>query len=811
MDTKPNYEELEQKVSELQKDAIKRTQIEEALRKSERKYKLLFERAPLGYQSLDEKGHFLEVNRAWLDTFGYTREEVIGKSFSSFIHPAWVEHFKRNFDRFKAVGEILGAEFQMTKKDGSFIMVAFNGKISRDKKGNVKQTYCILRDITSQKRYEKALRESERMLNETQTLAKVGGWEYHVEKKSTAWTDEVYRIYGLDRESYNPNNMNQNNSFYAPEDRKTVGRAFYSAVVKGEPYDLESGFVSAEGHHIWVRTTAKPVFKNGNVTKVVGNIMDITERKRAEEMLLAERLKLERYFENIPLMAFNFSFNGRIADCNTNAVNALGYEDKEELLGKSAISTLYTPRSQKKAKQIFETWKKGKRIKNEELEVINRQGKIIDVLLNVDTVFDQDGSPIHSIATHLDITERKRAHKEKVRLQAELQQAQKTEAIATLAGGIAHDYNNLLSVIMGNLSLAMEKAGLEPELAEFLDDANRASLKVRDLTHELMALSKGGGPVKKMGSLKEFLRSNLETIPTHSGISLNTSISKDLWQLPFDPLKMGAVFRNVMTNAFEAMPDGGIITIKAENFQIEDTKWNPGLTLEPGDYVHISIQDQGVGISKEHLSKIFDPYFSTKALGVQKGMGLGLATTYAIVEKHGGHISFDSSPGTGTTVNIYLPVESEAGERKDPGDTNPNTPSSIRRVLVMDDEEMLRKLAQQMLKRLGYEVKTVKDGFEAIEAVRNQKDSGAPFDMVIVDLTIKGGMGGEQTIRELLKIDPHIKTIVSSGYFNDPIMRNYEEYGFMGSMAKPYELHNLKKAIEKLPNSLKFSANFREI
>jgi len=800
MDTKPTYEELEQTVSELQKAAVNGAQIEEALRKSEKKFRLLYERAPLGYQSLSENGAFLEVNQAWLDTFGYEREEVIGKSFSDFIHPEWVDHFNQNFPRFKAIGETLGVEFEMKKKDGSFIMVAFNGKISRDEKGEIQQTLCILHDITSQKRYEKALMESERMLNETQMLAKVGGWEHHVERKRTTWTDEVYRIYGLDRDVYNPNDMNQNISFYAPEDRKIVNRAFRKAINGGEPYDLESGFISADGHHIWVRTTAKPVLKNGKVTKVVGNIMDITERKRTEEMLSAERLKLERYFENIPLMAFNFSLDGRIADCNTNALNALGYEDKNELLGKSAISTLYRPGCQRKAKQIFETWKKGKRIKNEELQVNTKQGETIDVLLNVDTVFDQDGFPIHSIATHLDITERKRAHREEERLRAQLARAQKMEAIATLAGGIAHDYNNLLSVIMGNLSLAMEKSGLEPEIAEFLDEANRASLKVRDLTHGLMALSRGGAPVKKMGSMKELLRSTLESIPTYSGIRLKASVSKDLWQVPFDPIKMGAVFRNVVTNAVEAMPDGGTITIKAKNFKVQSSKWDPDLTLKPADYVHISIQDQGVGIPQKHLNKIFDPYFSTKSLGAQKGMGLGLATTYAIIEKHGGHISFDSSPGEGTTANIYLPVDADAGERKGPGHAESITPSSIRRVLVMDDEEMLRRLARQMLKRLGYKVKTVKDGFEALEAVRKQKDSGEPFDMVIVDLTIKRGMGGKQTIRELLKIDPHIKTIVSSGYFNDPIMSNYAEYGFMGSMAKPYEMNNLKEAIEKLSN-----------
>jgi PAS domain S-box-containing protein len=658
----------------------------------------------------------------------------------------------------------------------------------------------LQKEVSKRAQAEKALRKSERMLNETQMLAKIGGWEYHVDEKMTTWTDEVYRIYGVHPCAYDPKDLNRNFSFYAPEDRKKIERAFRNAVAGGESFDLELGFISAKGNHIWVRTIGNPIFKGKKVTKVVGNLMDITDLKRANEMLLAERLKLERYFEHIPLMAYNFSFNGRIADCNSEAVKALGYDSKEALVGKPAISTLYTPESRERATRIFEKWKKGKRIKNKELKVITEGGEVIDVLLNMDTVFDQAGAPIHTIATHLDITEYNRARAEKEKLQAQLRQFHKMEAVATLAGGIAHDYNNLLSIIMGNLSLAVELAEPGSELGEFLTEANMASIKARDLTHGLMALSRGGAPVKEVGSLKGLLRSARDFIPDRSRISLEASIPEDLWPVPHDPHKMSAVFRNVLTNAVEAMPEGGALLIKAENLAIEGTSRNLRLTLKPVNHVHISIKDQGVGIPGKNIDKIFDPYFSTKSMGVQKGMGLGLATTYIIVEKHGGHIAVDSCPGTGTTVNIYLPVEPAEDEAKSGEDAIDGSSSSLPRVLVMDDEEMLRKLARQMLKRLGYRAKTVKDGVEAIDAVLKQKKSGKPFDMVILDLTIKGGMGGKQTVQELLKIDPDIKTIVSSGYYNDPVISRFEEYGFMGSIIKPYKIDNLKETLEKLSN-----------
>jgi CheY-like chemotaxis protein len=262
------------------------------------------------------------------------------------------------------------------------------------------------------------------------------------------------------------------------------------------------------------------------------------------------------------------------------------------------------------------------------------------------------------------------------------------------------------------------------------------------------------------------------------------------------------------------MPDGGILTVRAENQYIAQENGDTGFGLKAGDYVHISFEDKGRGIPKAHLSKLFDPYFSTKPMGVQKGMGLGLATAHAIVKKHGGHIKVQSTSDVGTTVNIYLPASADAQSQQARQAGHPaeraesqahgaernetETQSAIQRILVMDDEEMLRNLAEQMLNRLGYEVETVKDGIEAIEVYKKQLDSVKPFDAVILDLTVKGGMGGEETLKELMKIDPDVKAIVASGYFNDPVMADFQDYGFDAAIAKPYEMKDLKQALEKL-------------
>ena len=387
---------------------------------------------------------------------------------------------------------------------------------------------------------------------------------------------------------------------------------------------------------------------------------------------------------------------------------------------------------------------------------------------------------------------------EKRMAEARLQQALKTEAIATLAGGIAHDYNNLLAMIMGNLSMAREEAAPHSVMAGLLQEAEQASSKARDLTHQLMTLSRGGYPMKELGSIESLLKEIPGQIQAHKGVEYTFSIQDDLWALEYDTRQMHYAISNVLINAVEAMPQGGTIALQAENLVIENQGKDSALRLNEGKHVRISIRDEGSGIPEEHLNQVFDPYFSTKERGVQKGMGMGLTTAYAVVQKHGGHIMVNSTTGVGTTVTIYLPAE--CAESKAPGAKRDDVEaqSTIQKILVMDDEESLRSLAQKMLERLEYKVETVKDGVEAIETYKKHMDSGEPFDGIILDLTIKGGMGGDQAIKELIKIDPDVKAIVCSGYFNDPVLTNYAEHGFRGAMEKPYQKADLESVLKQV-------------
>lgn len=271
------------------------------------------------------------------------------------------------------------------------------------------------------------------------------------------------------------------------------------------------------------------------------------------------------------------------------------------------------------------------------------------------------------------------------------------------------------------------------------------------------------------------------------------SIPDNLWPAKVDEGQVSQVINNLIINAYQAMPEGGIIKVHFENVIIAE---NDVLPIKKGEYVKISIKDNGIGIPKEHLPKIFDPYFTTR----HKGSGLGLSTAYSIIKKHDGHITMESKMGVGTTFHIYLPASKEKVLTKKVEDEKSLTGKG--RILIMDDEDAVREVAGLMLKNIGYEVEFAGDGVEAIEFYKKARESGKPFDVAIIDLTVPGGMGGKEAVKKLLEIDPNVKTIVSSGYSNDPIMSEFKQYGFKGVIAKPYLIEELSEIVSRVTGML---------
>ena len=410
MTAKPSYEELERRVQELEKIESEHKYSREALQKNESLFKVLYEKAPLGYQSLDENGHFIVVNQAWLDTLGYTREEVIGKSFADFLHPDWQDHFKENFPRFKAIGEILGVEFEMVKKNGDLILVSFTGKIGRDKNGDFQQTHCIFHDITERKRAEDSLWRNEKDLRESQRIAHVGSWRLDVATNEVVWTEELYNIYGFDP-SLPPPPYTEHMKLFTPEGWERLSMALDHTRESGIPYTLELETVRKDGSNgwIWVQGEAE-VDSAGKTVELWGAAQDITERKRTEETL---RKSEERF-----LLAMKASNDG-LFDWNleTNDIyyspawkNMLGYEDHELPNDFSIWEKTTDPEDAKKSWELQQ-----KLISKQidrfvlEFKMKHKDGHWVDILSRAEAIFNDKGKAVRIVGTHVDITERKQA------------------------------------------------------------------------------------------------------------------------------------------------------------------------------------------------------------------------------------------------------------------------------------------------------------------------------------------------------------------------------------------------------------------
>jgi PAS domain S-box-containing protein len=398
-------------------------------------------------------------------------------------------------------------------------------------------------------------------------------------------------------------------------------------------------------------------------------------------------------------------------------------------------------------------------------------------------VKDEYGAVASVIETVNNITEKQLLAEERLK-------TQKLEAIGTLAGGIAHDFNNLLQGVFGYISLAKLTADDKGKSISALEQAEKALQLSVKLTNQLLTFSRGGKPVKKPINLRPVIEDAAKFALSGSRSACRIIIEDGLWHALADKGQIGQVIQNIVLNADQSMPTGGLVEIKARNIQSPDRDLPQ--SLQKGRHVEISIKDNGIGMPEEYITRIFDPYFTTK----QKGSGLGLATAYSIIKNHGGIIDVKSGIGRGASFFIYLPAVD--AKEEEIVKTAPAETARSGRILVMDDEKVVREIALALIRALGHEVEVAAHGDEAVEKYRDSKQSGKPFDVVILDLTIRGGMGGAGTVRKLLEMDPSVKAVVSSGYSADDVVSKYRDYGFSAFLKKPYEVDELRHILNTL-------------
>lgn len=522
-------------------------------------------------------------------------------------------------------------------------------------------------------------------------------------------------------------------------------------------------------------------------------IRNISNRKFAEYALKESEEKYRTLIENINVGIYrsNPDFRGHFLQANPAMIKLFGYTSLEEFLSVSIVD-FYQELDDRRVflQEVIETGF----VKDKDLRMKKRDGTPIVVSCTGRIQYDTHGGMKWIDGVMEDITERKMREEE-------LLKTSKLESLGILAGGIAHDFNNILTAIIGNISLARLMAPPESAIYTRLQEAEKGSRRAQDLTQQLLTFSKGGAPIKKVAAIAHLLRDSACFVLSGSNVRCEFSIPDDLPSVEVDEGQICQVINNLVINAHQSMPQGGTIRVKAEPVELGGLAGEQGLPLSDGTYIKITIQDEGKGIPEEHLDKIFDPYFTTKT----NGTGLGLTTTYSIMKRHDGHISVKSKPGVGTTFSLYLPVtdKKEVCVKHEQAEL----PHGQGRVLIMDDEELVREVGGSILRHLGYEVDFARDGHEALELVKNVSQGPGCFDVIIMDLTVPGGMGGKETIRLLREINPTVSVIASSGYSNDPIMAEYEKYGFNAVVPKPYRIEHLKQVLHQLIAGNKHSCN----
>jgi PAS domain S-box-containing protein len=560
-------------------------------------------------------------------------------------------------------------------------------------------------------------------------------------------------------------------------------RALHGEVIRDE----EMFIAEKNENPLWLSVTLAPIFDNNHrSTGVILIFTDITQRKRKME----DRLASERELLNVTLNSLGegvvtMDKDERIIFINQAAAKLTGYS-QEEAIGKPVNKIIY----------ILDD------ITSEPIEKISSQAvfsypilvtrdlREIAVSVTSSPIKDMDGRIIGTVIVIQDTSE-------KQKVEQNMLKTAKLESLGILAGGVAHDFNNILAGILANLQLAATKLKRHEDITKYLEATAGITRKASELTKQLLTFAKGGDPVRKSTSIIELIKDTVQFILSGSKVRAEFHLPENLWVVDVDEGQITQAINNITINAEQAMPIGGVLQIYGENVTIEGAG-----QYTPGRYIKLTIKDHGIGIPEEYINKIFDPFFTTK----KTGNGLGLSTTYSIIKKHNGYLEVKSAPGIGTTFYIFLPAsKAQLTLKKAKREIIVNEKAKI---LLMDDEDTIRNVGGEMLTYFGYQVSLAGDGQEAIKLYKEAKDSGEPFDVVVMDLTIPGGLGGIETISVLRKIDPEIKAIITSGYAGDVVMSEYKRYGFSGVVTKPYRIDELNEVLMKVIDKKQLPLNF---
>ncbi|MCH8327654.1 MAG: response regulator, partial [Candidatus Marinimicrobia bacterium] len=634
-----------------------------------------------------------------------------------------------------------------------------------------KRLSAPLSSVITRLKVELALAQNESMMSNAELLAQFGSWEVNLATQEVAWSASQHKSMGL------PVGEHPTIEIFLqlvhPDDRALFNGLQEKIIKRGRPLTYEFRIIHPErGEQIF--HSYADVIRNsrGKAIGLVGADQNITDLRTVTSDLRRQEQRLEQIVSNLPLFIYSCDITGKITYCSGLGMKTLKINPKDQV-GKSIKDLFGAGSIMTKA---FNDAARGNRISRK----IMFSDAVFEMVFS--PVFSEDGKITGINFVGLDVTIREE-------LETEMTKAEKLHSIGEMAGGLAHDFNNYLTTIGMNISTAQLTENDSGQMQELLAAAAESVTRATSVTQQLMVFTRGGDPVKKAIKVDVFLREVADFALHGSSSTVEYNLPGALWSANIDRGQIEQVVDNLVLNATQAMADGGVITIAAKNITVTNAhRLGP---LEAGDYVGVTISDNGKGIPKNDLDRIFQPYFTTK----EAGSGLGLFSSYRILERHGGWINAKSTEGDGSTFRFYLPATREQIVKQEKiGDIITGSGN----VLIMDDEESIRKVLSFALERLGYSVCVTADGRSAIEEYKSRRKSGNPFDLVILDLTIPGGLGGKDTMEKLLAYDPDIKAIVASGYAEDPVMGRYREHGFMGVMSKPFDVKKLSHIVAEV-------------
>jgi PAS domain S-box-containing protein len=755
-------------------DITERKQMEEALRM----FQSSIDRASDAVFWMDRQGRFSYVNEQACLSLGYSREELIRLRLwdidPEFSQELWAKRWKE-----RETVSVYRHESRHRRKDGVFFPVEVSAKHIRF--SNSELHVAFVRDITERKLAEEALQKSQNLLDESQRLSHIGSWELNLATHELIWSDEIFRMFDLQPQEFQPTFEEFINRVH-PDDRGLIPPHFRESLATKEFKDLDYRIMRPDGSVRWIHATGKVFCDDAGVpVRKVGTLQDFTERRQMEQALHLTQFCVDRALVGI----FRTGSDGKFLSANDLFCRNLGYTHEE--LYNMYVWDIDSDFQREKWLQHRQELRAHDSITFESIHR-RKDGTTFPVEIT-GTYLEYQGESF-SFSFVSDITERKQAEKEKARLEMQLIQAQKMESVGRLAGGVAHDFNNMLGVILGYAELIKSRLAAEDPLFKDLLEIEKAANHSRDIARQLLAFSRKQLIEPRPLDLNDLVTNTQKTLSRLIGedIELCVIAGKDLWEINFDPSQVDQILINLAVNARDAMLNGGKLTIETANVRLDEAYCREHLAITPGDYVTLVVSDSGVGIDQEILSHVFEPFFTTKEVG--KGTGLGLATVYGIIKQNGGFIYIDSEPGRGTAFKIYIPRNMQEDEIAAKTEDSVVV-SGSETILLVEDEGMVRGMTTAMLERIGYTVLVAETPQEALLFCEK---NDVPIDLLLTDVVMPG-MNGTELRDRIEGIRPGIKVLFMSGYTSDVIGHHGVLDKGMHFVQKPFSLKGLARKV----------------